>query len=99
MVKSLADLQVQKRDGSLQPWDGYKIFNAVVAAGVPAKEAASFLDLIQTYAQRVAKNDVVLSYDIKAKLLLLIRAIYPEAANSFKTYKKKTEPVIGKIIR
>ena len=98
-MKSLADLQVQKRDGSLQPWDGYKIFNSVVAAGIPAKEAGSFLDLIQTYAQNVAKNGVVLSYDIKAKLILLIRAIYPEAAITFKTYKKKTKPVIGKIIR
>jgi hypothetical protein len=97
-VNKLADLQVQKKDGSLQPWEGDKILKSVVAAGVPAKEAESFLDLIQTYAQRVAKNGVVLSFDIKTKLISLIRAIYPEAAIAFKTYKKKTEPVIGKII-
>jgi len=82
------EIKVRKKDGQLEPFDRSKIVNGLVKSGASSEEAESIASQIETWAQAAAADGVVDSSDIKAKLLELLETANPEAAASFRAYKK-----------
>ena len=82
------EVQVKKKDGQLEAFDRSKIINGLVKSGASSEEAESIASQIETWAQAAAADGVVDSSDIKIKLLELLEIANPEAATSFRAYKK-----------
>lgn len=82
------DLQVKKKDGSLEPWDSNKILKSITFAGVPQEEVESVVTLIEAYAKRSARNSIISSVEIRSKILILLHQFYPAVAIAFESYKK-----------
>jgi len=81
-------IKVEKKDGRLEDFDRNKISGGVVKSGVSSEEAESIVTQVETWVQSAAVDGVVQSNDIRTKVLELLQSIDPEAATSFKTYKK-----------
>ncbi len=81
-------IKVEKKDGRLEDFDRNKISGGVVKSGVSFEEAESIATQVETWVQSAALDGVVQSSDIRTKVLELLQPIDPEAAVSFKTYKK-----------
>ncbi|MBM3209039.1 hypothetical protein FJZ40_01995 [Candidatus Shapirobacteria bacterium] len=82
------DLQVQKKDGSLEPFDRNKIITGVVRSGGTAEEGESIATQIETWAAGAAQGGVIGSFEIKTKLLEFLGAVNPVAATTFENYQK-----------
>lgn len=80
------DLQVQKKDGSLQPFDRSKILLGVVHAGATPEEAEKITGEIEVWSQTAAQNGVVNSSDIREKIVALLEGSNPTVAENFRTY-------------
>jgi len=77
-----------KKDGSLEDFDRNKVSSGAVKSGASSAEAESIAAQVETWAQSAAVDGVVKSSDIRAKVLELLRAVNPEAADNFAAYKK-----------
>jgi len=82
------DLQVQKKDGSLQPFDRNKILQGLVHAGATTLEAEDITKQVEVWVQSTVLNGVVSAVDLRAKVLELLRAVNPMVADTFESYKK-----------
>lgn len=82
------ELQVQKKDGSLQPFDRNKISAGLIKSGASATEAESITSQVEAWAQGAAQNGVIKSLEVRAKVLELLRGVNPTAAAAFEAYQK-----------
>lgn len=82
------ELQVQKKDGTLEPFDRNKIKNGLIKSGASEAEAESIASQVEVWSQTVAVNNVVKTADIKTKVLGLLRSANPTAAAAFEAYRK-----------
>ena len=82
------EIQVRKKDGQLEPFDRSKLINGLVKSGASTGEAESIANQVEAWAPGSATDGAVNSSDIKAKLLELLETANPEAATSFRAYKK-----------
>jgi transcriptional regulator NrdR family protein len=82
------NLQVQKKDGQLQPFDRNKVLGGLVKSGVSAEQAESIAIQVEAWVQVAAHNGVVQSLEIRAKVLELLKAVNPTVAASFEAYQK-----------
>ena len=81
-------IQVQKRDGSLQPFDKNKIVLGLAHAGVLVSEANEIADQVETWAQESAQDGAVKSVDIRDYILDLLQQRDETAAGQYAEYKK-----------
>lgn len=82
------ELQVQKKDGTLEPFDRNKIKNGLLKSGVSETEAESITSQVETWAQTVAENNVIKTMDIRTKVLETLKGVNPTVAASFEAYQK-----------
>lgn len=82
------NLQVQKKDGSLESFDRNKIKNGLIKSGASEAEAESIASQAETWAQTAAVNNIVKTADIRTKVLELLRSANPTVAASFEAYRK-----------
>ncbi|MFZ5365950.1 MAG: ATP cone domain-containing protein [Patescibacteria group bacterium] len=82
------NLQVQKKDGSLEPFDRNKISAGLLKSGASAAEAESITVQVESWAQGAAQNGIIHSLEIRNKVLELLRGVNPTAAAAFESYQK-----------
>lgn len=88
------DLQVQKKDGTLQPFDRSKISAGVIRSGASVEEAENVTLQVETWAQSTAQNGVVNATELRTKVLEVLKTVNPTAGTAFETYQKpQAEPV------
>jgi len=82
------NLQVEKKDGSLEEFDRGKIARGVQAAGLSAEDAESLAAEVETWAGIVNEGGVISVARIREKVLELLDEQDPEVAQRFREYKK-----------
>lgn len=82
------EIQVRKKGGQLAPFDRNKVSNGMLKSGATAEEAAKIAAEVESWARGAAKDGVVNTLDVRAKVLELLRGVNPTAAASFEAYKK-----------
>lgn len=82
------ELQVQKKNGSMQPFDRNKISAGLVKSGAAIDQAESISIQVETWAQSVAQGGIVQAGEIRTKVLELLRVVNPTAAAVFESYQK-----------
>ena len=85
----MADIKVQKKDGTLQDFDRSKVISGVVKAGVSIDQAGSVASQVETWVQGATVDGVVKSNDIRAKVLEILQSTSPAAAAKFGAYRKE----------
>ena len=88
----MPELQVRKKDGSVEPFLRDKIYNGVVKSGGTPDQADKVVADIEAWAPSVAAEGIINSSDIRIKVLELLKMENPAAAEQFETYKK-AEPM------
>jgi len=83
------ELQVRKKDGKVESFMREKILNSVVKSGGTPEQAEKITAEIEKWAPTVAAEGIVNTSDIKVKLLEMLRAENPAAADTFESYKKE----------
>lgn len=84
----MAEFQVRKRGGTLEPWNVDKVINSVTVAGVSTKEAEAIGALIEAWAERVAVNGIISSIKTKDRLIEILNVVDLTAANTYRAFKK-----------
>ena len=87
-VSKIADFQVQKKDGHLEPFNRNKVIGGVVHAGASPQEAEGVATQIEAWAETMAEGGVLTSNAIREKVLALLEAVNTEAAARFSQYRK-----------
>jgi transcriptional regulator NrdR family protein len=88
------DLQVQKKDGTLQPFDRSKVSAGAMRSGASIEEAENVTGQVEAWARSVAQNGVVNATELRAKVLEVLKTVNPVAGSAFETYQKpQVEPV------
>ncbi len=82
------DLQVQKKDGTLQPFDRSKISAGVIRSGATPEESENVTAQVEAWAQGAAQNGVIGSTELRAKVLEVLLGVNPTAAAAFESYQK-----------
>ncbi len=82
------DLQVQKKDGRLEPFDRDKIKSGLLKSGASKEEAEKIAADVEVWAQNAAQNGIVSTFSLRNKVLEILKEINPTAANAFEFYRK-----------
>ncbi len=82
------DLQVQKKDGRLEPFDRNKVKSGVLKSGASEQEAESVASQVESWDQSAAQNGIIGSLEIRAKVLEVLRVVNSVAAAAFEAYQK-----------
>lgn len=85
----MADIKVQKKDGTLQDFDRGKVNDGAVKAGASFDQAQSVASQIEIWIQGAAVNGVIKSSDIKTKVIEFLQPANPNAAAKFGAYRKE----------
>ncbi len=85
----MQDLQVKKRDGTLEPWSLDKLVIAIGKAGISISEAQALATKIEDWARSVAKEGVVESTQIRDKVIELMKVDFSAESANYQTYKKE----------
>ncbi|HUS59925.1 MAG TPA: ATP cone domain-containing protein [Nevskiaceae bacterium] len=85
----MADIKVQKKDGTLQDFDRGKVNDGVVKAGASFDQAQSVATQVENWAQGAAVDGVIKSSDIRTKIVELLQPANPNAAAKFRAYRKE----------
>lgn len=80
-------MQVRKRDGRLEDFDRNKLKNSFIAAGVAEENAETFTSEVEMWTVGAAEEDVVETTAIWEKVVGVLEASDPEAANRYKAYR------------
>jgi len=82
------EIQVKKRDGSIEPWSFDKLVASIGKAGVPVREAEVIAAKVQSWAEQNSQNGQISSTQIRDKVIEVLSENYPVEAENYKTYKK-----------
>jgi transcriptional regulator NrdR family protein len=82
------NLQVQKKDGSMQLFDRTKILAGLVKSGATSEQAETVASQVEAWAQTGAPNGVIASLDLRAKVLEFLKVVNPVAGAAFESYQK-----------
>lgn len=84
----MTDIQVQKRDGSIEDFARTKVVGSLLLAGASPDQARSISGQIETWARTQSLEGKIKTSKIREKVLSLLRDDNPEAAKSYEGYKK-----------
>jgi hypothetical protein len=94
--KPFPDGKVQKRDGSVQQFDGGKVARGAMKAGATAEEASKLTDRIikglmdcQNCPDSWQTNRMIASKDLSDMVVSSLEEINEEASKNFEDYRKE----------
>ena len=79
--------QVIKKDGSLQPFDAYKIKSLVERAGGTAEQGDMVSGMVEWWLPEVAVDGKVSRDDIKEKVLAELDVVNPGVADKIRNFE------------
>lgn len=82
------NLQVEKKNGSLQPFDRSKIAAGLIRSGATVEEAENVASQAETWAQTNNANGIIKSLDLRAKVLEVLKTVNEAVAIAFENYQK-----------
>lgn len=82
------NLQVEKKNGQLQPFDKSKVSAGLIRSGATVEEAENIATQVEAWAQTNAVNGVVKSLDLRAKILEILQTVNAAVATAFESYQK-----------
>jgi len=82
------NLQVEKKNGQLQPFDKSKIAAGLIRSGTSVEEAENVASQVEAWAQTSAVNGVIKSLDLRAKILEVLKTVNEAVAIAFENYQK-----------
>jgi transcriptional regulator NrdR family protein len=82
------NLQVQKKDNSLQPFDKSKVAAGLIRSGASVEEAENVASQVEAWAQTSAVDGVIKSLDLRAKVLEVLKTVNEAVAIAFENYQK-----------
>jgi len=83
------NLQVRKKNGSLEPFTVEKVANSIVKAGGTVELAEEILEAVKYYVSNAGKKGIVDSKQIKSKVVDELAEKDGKTANAYKNFKKK----------
>ncbi|MFV1917318.1 MAG: ATP cone domain-containing protein [Patescibacteria group bacterium] len=83
----MEDIQVLKREGGIENWNYDKTLSSIIKVGLDYEKAEQISKKIEKWVEKTAKNNVIKSTAIRDKIIELLMAYDPLAANSYKAYK------------
>lgn len=83
------NMQVRKRNGSMQPFATEKIANSIAKAGGTAQLAANVLEAVKYYVSNAGKKGVIDSKQIRSKVVDELLEKDANTAKAYKNFKKK----------
>jgi len=83
------NLQVRKKNGSLEPFTAEKVANSIVKAGGTVELAGEILEAVKYYVSNAGKKGIVDSKQIKSKVVDELASKDAKTANAYKNFKKK----------
>lgn len=84
----MEQLQVEKRDGTKEQYQTTKVRGSLMMAGASVEEAEDITTKISEWARANAKEGVVKTAAIRAKVIELLKETNTDAADSYEAYKK-----------
>ena len=87
-VKNMADLQVKKSDGNLEPWSYDKLLASFNKAGLPNEDSERLAMQVESWAKENNEEGVVSSVDIRDKVIEVLSNDFPAEADTYQAFKK-----------
>lgn len=85
----MPELQARKRDGSTEPFMREKIYDSIVKSGATPEQAESITSQIESWAPSMAEDGAVSTSLIRDKVIELLGAENPAAAENFESFRKQ----------
>jgi len=82
------NFQIRKRGGGLEPWNIEKTINSVAVSGASIKMSEAMGKLIEAWAEKIAKDGVVSSLQVRDKVVEILAIVDEMAAEAYKAFKK-----------
>ncbi|OGM21785.1 hypothetical protein A2863_00675 [Candidatus Woesebacteria bacterium RIFCSPHIGHO2_01_FULL_38_9b] len=82
-------VNVQKKDGSEEPWSYDKLVASLTKSGLPVEGAENMASKVQEWVKSEAKDGIINSGAIRDKLLEIMKSEYPAEAENYQSYKKE----------
>jgi transcriptional regulator NrdR family protein len=82
------NLQVQKKNGTMQPFDRTKVLSGLVKSGATSEQAEIVTSQVEAWAQTGAQNGVIGSLELRTKVLEFLKVVNPVAGAAFESYQK-----------
>ena len=80
-------MNVQKKDGSMEPFDRNKIVMAVTSAGATTQEAAEVASGVEDWMPMAIALGTVSTNQIRGKVIELLKQLNPTANAVYEVYK------------
>lgn len=89
------NLQVEKKNGQLQPFDKSKVAAGLIRSGASVEEAENVASQVEAWAQTNGTEGVIKSLDLRAKVLEILKTVNEVVATAFESYQKpQAEPEV-----
>jgi len=85
----MSDLQVIKKDGSLEAYQSSKVNNSVKLAGATPEQAESITAQVGQWALSSAKEGKISTQEIRGKVIELLKQVNNDAAMNYESFVKK----------
>ncbi len=85
-------IKVQKKDGQQEDFDRNKVVGGLAKSGATPDQVEEITKQVEVWVTTAAVNGVINSFEIRAKVLELLRAVNPSAITAFENYQKPVEP-------
>lgn len=89
------NLQVEKKDGRLQPFEKGKIVAGLMRSGASSEEAENVASQVEAWAVTNATGGVLKSLELRTKVLEILKTVNQVAAISFENYQKPQPETIA----
>lgn len=91
----MEELKVEKRDGSLESYAHHKVLGSIIIAGATLEQAQNIADSIEVWVKtQSTKKRTVKTTEIREKILDQLEKVNPDAAKTFRTYRKPDHSTI-----
>lgn len=84
----MQNLQIIKKDNTLEEWSQDKLIASLTRAGIPAHDATEIAGRIHSWAIESAIDNKVMSTKIRDKVIQEIVTAYPAEADSYQAFQK-----------
>ncbi len=82
------NIQVQKKNGAMEPFDRSKIIGGLIKSGASVEEAENVVTQVEAWVQTAAQNGIIASLELRAKILEFLKVANPIAGAAFESYQK-----------
>ena len=83
------NVQVKKRDGTLESWSYDKLVTSITKTGIPMDDAENLASKIEGWVRENASIMAIDSITLRDRVFEEIKQIDPAAADTYQAYKKE----------